>query len=77
MQANPSIKEISIVLLNRLKIPYKIYDIKKIIENIQKGYPNLTLLKIEDIYDRRYNVRLNFDESCIWIIFRQGLQAKL
>uniref|UniRef100_A0A914DN10 Uncharacterized protein n=1 Tax=Acrobeloides nanus TaxID=290746 RepID=A0A914DN10_9BILA len=57
IQANPSIQEISIVLRNQPINPRdfadKIYDIKKIIESIQKGYPNLTLLEIEDIYDRK------------------------
>uniref|UniRef100_A0A914BV53 Uncharacterized protein n=1 Tax=Acrobeloides nanus TaxID=290746 RepID=A0A914BV53_9BILA len=51
IQANPSIQEISILLDNIFGIPDKIYDIKKIIESIQKGYPNLSLLNIQDIYD--------------------------
>uniref|UniRef100_A0A914CFS6 Uncharacterized protein n=1 Tax=Acrobeloides nanus TaxID=290746 RepID=A0A914CFS6_9BILA len=58
IQANPSIQEISIILRNDCFyyakpvniIRDKIYDIKKIIESIQKGYPNLTLLEIEDLY---------------------------
>uniref|UniRef100_A0A914CFQ2 DUF38 domain-containing protein n=1 Tax=Acrobeloides nanus TaxID=290746 RepID=A0A914CFQ2_9BILA len=57
IQANPSIQEISIFLRNGNNNPNKIYDIKKIIESIQKGYPNLTLLEIEDIYDSGYNVQ--------------------
>uniref|UniRef100_A0A914DLV3 Uncharacterized protein n=1 Tax=Acrobeloides nanus TaxID=290746 RepID=A0A914DLV3_9BILA len=51
IQPNPSIQEISIVLRNGSSgIPDKIYDIKKIIESIPKGYPNLNLLEIKDIY---------------------------
>uniref|UniRef100_A0A914BV51 Uncharacterized protein n=1 Tax=Acrobeloides nanus TaxID=290746 RepID=A0A914BV51_9BILA len=56
IQANPTIQEISIALYEfyTSDIPDKIYDIKKIIENIQKGYSNLTLLKIQDIYQMRF-----------------------
>uniref|UniRef100_A0A914BVA1 Uncharacterized protein n=1 Tax=Acrobeloides nanus TaxID=290746 RepID=A0A914BVA1_9BILA len=57
IQANPSIQEIYIILRNSSGIPDKIYDIKKIIESIQKGYPNLTLLEIQDIYGNGFNVQ--------------------